>query len=263
MTETSGTYDVARCHCDADWRIEQWVSADVLIVCKQCGEVIMDFETVARWNKQRAEIERLRADVVMWEVAAEGNWPFEWEVATVQREEIKRLRAELAESQRLTEGYAEAVVDYEQQVHELRALVAEYDSRRGLNLTNLATLQTELRAATQENERLQNLLAAGGLGWALKRWDEECGEQGISLAALLIEVHGYTNALRWSKAWKAAAKYERAEATAFEAALTAAEERAEAAERKLEQERKLAELRSRPYRQSDGTQKTDGTTRSR
>jgi environmental stress-induced protein Ves len=62
MTETPGTYDVARCHCDADWRIEQWVSADVLIVCKQCGELIMDFEAVARWNKQRAEIERLRAE---------------------------------------------------------------------------------------------------------------------------------------------------------------------------------------------------------
>jgi DNA repair exonuclease SbcCD ATPase subunit len=115
------------------------------------------------------------------------------ELKTEHLAEIKRLRAELAESQRQAAGYAEAVVDYEQQVHELRALVAEYDYCRNLNLTDLATLQTELRAATQENERLRS----------------------------------------WAAAWKAAAKYERAEAMAFEAALTAAEERAEAVERKL------------------------------
>jgi len=55
----------------------------------------MDFEAAARWNAQRAEIERL--------------------------------------------------------TH----LVSEYESRRALNLTDLATLQAELRSATQENMRLQ------------------------------------------------------------------------------------------------------------
>jgi chromosome segregation ATPase len=55
----------------------------------------MNFEAVARWNEQRAEIERL--------------------------------------------------------TH----LVSEYESRRALNLTDLATLQAELRSAAQENRRLQ------------------------------------------------------------------------------------------------------------
>jgi hypothetical protein len=72
MTETPGTYDVARCHCDADWRIEQLASADVLIVCKQCGEWIMDFEAVARWNKQRSDLKALKScnqDQYWWSIA--------------------------------------------------------------------------------------------------------------------------------------------------------------------------------------------------
>ena len=75
MTETPGTYDVApnRCHCDADWTMaydDGWQ-----IHCVKCGEWIMDFEAVARWNKQRAEIERLQAvlrDVESW-TALDGD----------------------------------------------------------------------------------------------------------------------------------------------------------------------------------------------
>ena len=109
MTETHSTYDVApnRCHCDADWEIEQVTADEAMIICENCRQWIMDFEAVARWNAQRAKIER--------------------------------LRSELAESQRQAEGYAEAVVDYEQQVHELQA---------------------ELRTTTQENERLRLWAAA-------------------------------------------------------------------------------------------------------
>jgi len=88
------------------------------IHCVKCGEWIMDFEAVARWNKQRTEIERLRA------------------------------------------------------------LVAEYDYRRGLNLTDLATLQSELRAATQENERLRSWAAVLGCGCGVRgsscRWPTPC-----------------------------------------------------------------------------------------
>jgi chromosome segregation ATPase len=115
------------------------------------------------------------------------------------------------------------------EIERLRALIAEYDYRRGLNLTDLATLQSELRSTTQENEQLrakldraENLIAAGGLSWVLQRRDED-GEQGISWPSFMAEVHAYTTTLQWATAWKAAAKRER--------------ERAETAERELALER--------------------------
>jgi DNA repair exonuclease SbcCD ATPase subunit len=83
------------------------------------------------------------------------------------------------------------------EIERLRALIAEYDYRRGLNLTDLATLQSELRSATQENEQLRAKL------------ERTEGERGISWSSFMAEVHAYTTTLQWATAWKAAAKRER------------------------------------------------------
>ena len=125
--------------------------------------------------------------------------------------EIERLRSERAESQRQAEGYAEAVVDYEQQVHEL---------------------QTELRAATQENERLRSWSAVWKSAAKVERsrsqyWYDEwkyTSQQWAKEPSVLVD---------WAKDYMTRAEEAEEEASAFEAALTAAEERAETAERKL------------------------------
>lgn len=63
MTETSGTYDVVptRCYCDADWR----VTRRGFVQCTRCGEWLVNSEAAARWNEQRAEVERLRSELAL------------------------------------------------------------------------------------------------------------------------------------------------------------------------------------------------------
>lgn len=62
MTETPGPYDIAptRCHCDSDWAVQRDSRGRFYIVCASCTQMIMNFEAVARWNEQRAEIEQMR-----------------------------------------------------------------------------------------------------------------------------------------------------------------------------------------------------------
>jgi hypothetical protein len=87
----------------------------------------MDFEAVARWNAQRAEIERL--------------------------------------------------------TH----LVSEYESRRALNLTDLATLQAELRATTQENMRLQERCEWLACMERQQRWRALLAEVALEAAESALE----------------------------------------------------------------------------
>ena len=110
MTEISSSYDVApnRCQCDADWRILYESGGHLLIQCVQCGEWIMTFEAVARWNQARAEIERLRAELA----------------------NALDARQKFADNLRQTErDYADMVVDYERQCCELRAELAALQTR--------------------------------------------------------------------------------------------------------------------------------------
>lgn len=46
------------CNCDAD--IETHDDDPVGVFCVECGEMISDYEVTKRWNKHRAEIERLQ-----------------------------------------------------------------------------------------------------------------------------------------------------------------------------------------------------------
>jgi hypothetical protein len=91
MTEQGVPYEIPpdRCHCDADWRIDQDESG-LLIRCAQCGEWITTFEAVTRWNALRAEIKQLRLWAAAWKVSAKKErerrieWYREWKYTTEQ-----------------------------------------------------------------------------------------------------------------------------------------------------------------------------------